>query len=171
MLYITNGFTGSNGEAIITLEKAAFWTDGRYHLQAEKQLDTDYWIIMKTGQPDVPTREEWLKKVLPPNATIAVDPFVISSTEYKTLHKNLAMQGQHLIGIDNNLVDLIWGDDRPPFRAAEIYPHDFEFTGQAAIDKIISLREEIKTHNADIIVITVLEQIACKCLHYKLLFL
>lgn len=47
-------FTGSAGTAVITLEKAALWTDGRYHLQASKQLETANWILMKDGLPDTP---------------------------------------------------------------------------------------------------------------------
>lgn len=161
--FITNGFTGSNGEAIVTLDKAGFWTDGRYHLQAEAQLDIEYWTIFKSGLPNVPKREDWLNNatVLHPNSTVAVDPFLMSYIEYKKLEEKLTMLGHELIGLDVNLVDLVWSTDRPAFYAGEIYPHDFEFTGQAAVDKITSLREDIKTQNADVIVITVLDEIAC----------
>lgn len=87
----------------------------------------------------------------------------MSSIEYEKLSEKLAMQGHKLIGLNVNLVDLVWSTDRPDFVAGEIYAHDFEFTGQAAVDKITSLREDIKSQNADVIVITVLDEIACLC--------
>ena len=55
-----SGFSGSNGDAIVTLDQAACWTDGRYFLQAANQLDCN-WQMMKMGQPDVPTYAGWLK--------------------------------------------------------------------------------------------------------------
>ena len=50
------------GVAVVAKEKALLWTDGRYHLQASQQLDSN-WTLMKQGVPDVPTLTEWLKKV------------------------------------------------------------------------------------------------------------
>jgi Xaa-Pro aminopeptidase len=57
--YIT-GFTGSAGCAVVTPTQARCWTDGRYWLQAEKQLGRG-WTLMKQGLPDVPTWGQWLK--------------------------------------------------------------------------------------------------------------
>ena len=50
------------GVAVVAKEKALLWTDGRYHLQASQQLDSN-WTLMKQGVPNVPTLTEWLKKV------------------------------------------------------------------------------------------------------------
>ena len=47
-----SGFSGSNGDAVVTLEKAALWTDSRYYLQADQQLDCN-WILMRTSYSDV----------------------------------------------------------------------------------------------------------------------
>ena len=57
-----SGFSGSAGTAVVTLNKALLWTDGRYHLQASQQLDEN-WTLMKDGLPDVLKMEEWLSKV------------------------------------------------------------------------------------------------------------
>lgn len=57
-----SGFTGSAGLAIVSLDAAALFTDGRYFLQASQQLDSN-WILMKSGFPDVPTWQEYLVKV------------------------------------------------------------------------------------------------------------
>ena len=57
-----SSFSGSAGTAVVTLQQALLWTDGRYHLQASQQLDEN-WTLMKDGLPDVPKLEEWLAKV------------------------------------------------------------------------------------------------------------
>jgi Xaa-Pro aminopeptidase len=63
--------------AVVTSDAAALWTDGRYFLQASKQLDSN-WTLMKTGLPDVPTKEEWLVKVLPPTSRVGIDPKLVT---------------------------------------------------------------------------------------------
>lgn len=57
------GFTGSAGSAVITDKDAALWTDGRYHNQANKQLDSSLWTLMKAGLPETPKKEEWILQV------------------------------------------------------------------------------------------------------------
>lgn len=57
-----SGFTGSAGFALVTAQEAALWTDGRYYLQAEKQLDSN-WTLMKAGLPGTPSKEDYLLKV------------------------------------------------------------------------------------------------------------
>ncbi|KAF8388025.1 hypothetical protein HHK36_026691 [Tetracentron sinense] len=68
-----SGFTGSAGTAVVTKDKAALWTDGRYFLQAEKQLSPS-WILMRAGNYGVPTTSEWLNDVLAPGCRIGIDP-------------------------------------------------------------------------------------------------
>ncbi len=58
-----SGFTGSAGTAVVTLDKAALWTDGRYYLQASQQLDSN-WILQKHGLPKTPSKEDWLLEVI-----------------------------------------------------------------------------------------------------------
>ena len=57
-----SGFTGSAGDVVITLEKGGLWTDGRYFLQAEEQLEGSGVDLFKMGMPDVPKKEEWVKE-------------------------------------------------------------------------------------------------------------
>uniref|UniRef100_A0A8C0T1F8 X-prolyl aminopeptidase 1 n=1 Tax=Canis lupus familiaris TaxID=9615 RepID=A0A8C0T1F8_CANLF len=71
-----SGFDGSAGTAIITEEHAAMWTDGRYFLQAAKQMDSN-WTLMKMGLKDTPTQEDWLVSVLPEGSRVGVDPLII----------------------------------------------------------------------------------------------
>jgi Xaa-Pro aminopeptidase len=60
-------FTGSAGVAIVTQSKAAVWTDSRYYIQAEKQLNATYWELMKD---DSPRQDEWLKSELGADVTV-----------------------------------------------------------------------------------------------------
>lgn len=71
-----SGFTGSAGTAVVTKDKGALWTDGRYFLQAEKQLSSN-WILMRAGNYGVPTTSEWLNDVLAPGCRIGIDPFLL----------------------------------------------------------------------------------------------
>lgn len=68
-----SGFTGSAGTAVVTKDKAALWTDGRYFLQAEKQLNSS-WDLMRAGNMGVPTPSQWLNTVLAPGCRIGIDP-------------------------------------------------------------------------------------------------
>uniref|UniRef100_M8CLX9 Xaa-Pro aminopeptidase 1 n=1 Tax=Aegilops tauschii TaxID=37682 RepID=M8CLX9_AEGTA len=73
--YLT-GFTGSAGTAVVTKNNAAFWTDGRYFLQAEKELSHD-WTLMRSGNHGVPTTIEWLNDVLPSGSRVGIDPRIV----------------------------------------------------------------------------------------------
>ncbi|XP_022719386.1 probable Xaa-Pro aminopeptidase P isoform X2 [Durio zibethinus] len=68
-----SGFTGSAGTAVVTKDKAALWTDGRYFLQAEKQLSSS-WILMRAGNLGVPATSEWLNDILAPGGRVGIDP-------------------------------------------------------------------------------------------------
>uniref|UniRef100_A0A182P193 Aminopeptidase P N-terminal domain-containing protein n=1 Tax=Anopheles epiroticus TaxID=199890 RepID=A0A182P193_9DIPT len=152
--YVTN-FTGSAGTAIITLGKAALWTDSRYHLQAESEIDPAYWTLMKEGVPGVPTRDEWLLANLSPGAQIGTDPFLIASTEYERLGAVLAQRGYRLIALERNLVDIVW-NNRPPQTAEELRPLGLAYTGQRASEKVQALRVILQENGANAIVIRLL---------------
>ncbi|XP_065081574.1 xaa-Pro aminopeptidase ApepP-like [Ochlerotatus camptorhynchus] len=156
--YVTN-FTGSAGTAIITLEKALIWTDSRYHLQAENQLDFTYWTLMKEGVPGVPTRDQWLLDNLPSGSQIGTDPFLIASTEFDRLGRVLYAGGHRLITLERNLVDIVW-NNRPPQTNGPLIPLDVKYSGKRASAKIAELRESLDTHKATAIVINGLDEIA-----------
>ncbi|KAF9917471.1 hypothetical protein BGZ65_012858, partial [Modicella reniformis] len=73
-----SGFTGSAGLAVVSLDSAALFTDGRYFLQASQQLDPN-WTLMKSGLPEVPTWQEYLVKNLPAGSRIGIDPNVFTA--------------------------------------------------------------------------------------------
>lgn len=124
-----SGFSGSNGDAIVTFEKAALWTDGRYHLQADDQLDC-HWLLMKHGRSDVPSQAEWLKDNLKKGARIGADPKLIPNTLWTSLQYELENNSMHLIKVNNNLVDLIWLENRPPPSNKIAYVWDIKYAGK-----------------------------------------
>lgn len=163
-------FTGSAGTAIITLDKAALWTDGRYHLQASQQLDLKNWILMKDGLPDTPTQGDWLRDVLEPGSKVGVDPHLLSHDTWKNLSKGLKMQNITLVAVKENLVDQIWADksvlqpsvdtERPQRPCNKLINLDLSLTGKSWETKVTELREELKKKKAGSVVLTALDEIA-----------
>ncbi|XP_050221362.1 aminopeptidase P2 [Mercurialis annua] len=155
-----SGFTGSAGTAVVTKEKAALWTDGRYFLQAEKQLNSS-WSLMRAGNPGVPTTIEWLNDVLPPGAKVGIDPFLFSFDVAVELKDAIAKRNHQLIYLyDMNLVDDIWKDSRPKPPKNPIRMHGIEYAGVDVVSKLSSLRSQLLDAGASAIVISMLDEIA-----------
>lgn len=155
-----SGFTGSAGTAVITKDKAALWTDGRYFLQAEKQLNS-CWILMRAGNPGVPTTSEWLNDVLAPGGRVGIDPFLFSSDAAEELKQAIATRNHELVYLhDLNLVDEVWGESRPKPPKKPIRIHDLKYAGLDVASKLSSLRSELVDAGSSAIVISVLDEVA-----------
>ncbi|KAI0075951.1 Creatinase/aminopeptidase [Panus rudis PR-1116 ss-1] len=155
-----SGFNGSAGTAIVTLKDAFLFTDGRYFLQAEKQLDQN-WTLMKQGLPvtDVPTWQEFLYKKLEKNSRIGIDPTLISAVDAESLETSLKGQDSHLVSLNQNIVDLVW-KDRPSRPAHKVFPLDVKYSGESHDDKIRRLREELQKKNYKAFVVNMLDEVA-----------
>lgn len=152
------GFTGSAGTAVVTDNKAALWTDGRYYLQAEAQLDSN-WILMKDGLPDTPTMASWLSKVLPVGSHVGCDPSLMSRETWKPLSKELRSNGHSLVPVQENLIDLIWEDrPDPPSSALIVLPP--RYTGYTWQEKVAQVQGKLKEKNAFAFVVTALDEVA-----------
>ncbi|KAJ3300513.1 hypothetical protein HK104_011019 [Borealophlyctis nickersoniae] len=153
-----SGFTGSAGLAVVTLSEAALWTDGRYFLQASKQLDHN-WILQKTGLPDVPTKEEWLIKVLPKQSKVGIDPKLLTVGAARLLKEALNKEDHTLVAIHENLVDKVWAN-RPPRPVNPVTVLPIKYAGRSADEKIKVLREEIEKRKTWGFVVNALDEIA-----------
>ncbi|MDF2530079.1 MAG: peptidase family [Gammaproteobacteria bacterium] len=157
-VWISN-FTGSAGDALIGLEQAYLWTDARYFLQAENQLDKQYYQLMKEQvQGFAPPIDLWLKR----NASAkvcGVDPRTITVAQAKKFKLALESGQGKLLAIDSNLVDKVWQRDLSP-KTAPISVYEVKFSGMSARDKIKLVREAIKQQGADSHVISMLDAIA-----------
>ncbi|KAG0018511.1 hypothetical protein BGZ82_000415 [Podila clonocystis] len=152
-----SGFTGSAGLAIVSLESAALFTDGRYFLQASQQLDSN-WTLMKSGSPDVPTWQEYLVQNLPAGSHIGIDPLVFTATDARKLEKELAKIGSKLVPVPN-LVDQIW-ENRPQRPANKLMTLSTETTGKTHMEKIQQLRKDLEKRGVAGFVVSGLDEVA-----------
>lgn len=155
--WISN-FTGSAGDALIGKDKAYLWTDARYFLQAEQELDPSLYKLMKTGQGVTPAIDQWLLSQ-GENIVCGVDPKVISIAQATKIQSVLAAHGGKLLNIDNNLIDAIWKDRlAPPHEPLRI--QDEKYTGASAKEKINRVRDVMNEVGAKTHLVTMLDAIA-----------
>ncbi|XP_063700008.1 xaa-Pro aminopeptidase ApepP-like [Culicoides brevitarsis] len=158
-LAFISGFTGSAGYGIVTLDDAALWTDSRYHLQAERQVDQSLWTIMKMGNVGVLTRAEWLLAALGKNSKVGFDPVLVSSTEIATLTPTMTQNNHSMVPLEKNLIDSVW-KNKPQPNLTPLKPHSLEYSGRNSSSKIQSIRDELKKNQAEAIFLTALDDIA-----------
>ncbi|KAG5437158.1 hypothetical protein PCANB_001134 [Pneumocystis canis] len=142
-----SGFDGSAGCAVISETQALMFTDGRYFLQASQQLDKN-WTLMKLGLPGVLTWQKWIIEQAKEGKTVGVDARLISFSKmpdfynnyYKSLtsftdeamelSKELGRQSNaELIGFRTNLIDEVWGREKPQRPCNPVIVHPIEFAG------------------------------------------
>ncbi len=152
-------FTGSAGEVAVTDTKAGLWTDSRYFIQAEQQLDAQVFTLFKAGLPDVPTINDWLLKELKPGQILGVDPQVISLNSFKNMETTLAKGKIKIKCISKNLVDSVWKDrPAPPHNLIKV--HEEKYAGESVTSKLKRLREKMAGEHAEAHVITRLDSIS-----------
>ncbi|KAJ7526661.1 hypothetical protein O6H91_16G017600 [Diphasiastrum complanatum] len=154
-----SGFTGSAGTAIITKEKAALWTDGRYFLQAAKQLGPE-WILMRAGIPGVPNYSEWLKDNLSQGSRVGIDPFLLTCEGAVELQRVFGAKDHQLVLLPHNLVDEIWHENKPKPPMGLLRVHDLKYAGASVSSKLSNLRHELLSVGATDITITMLDEVA-----------
>jgi len=153
-----SGFTGSAGTAVVSQDEALLWTDGRYFLQAERELSAA-WKLMKGGLPDTPKVSAFLASNLNPGDRVAIDPFAHSANDAQELQTALAEKGIELVPAQENLVDSIWSQ-RPALPDAEARVHPLSFAGTSAEDKITQIRGDLKAKDACSMVVCALDEVA-----------
>lgn len=152
-----SGFTGSAGDALIGQQKAYLWTDSRYFLQADQELDASAYELVKMNQGSAPV-DKWLAKHQP-NAILGVDPKVININLAKRLQKALTLGGGTLVSVEKNLIDQAW-ENRPPIPQSPVYLQKPEHAGTSTTDKLSWLRKTLAESSAEAHVITSLDAIA-----------
>ncbi len=153
-----SGFNGSAGTAVVTANRALLWTDGRYHIQAARDLEGTPFELMKQGVPGIPRPDEWIKQTLPKGARIAVDGTVLPDATAASMEELFATRGMELV-TDLDLIGLIW-TNRPPLPSGKIFEHKIEFTGREASDKIAEVRQKMRYDGADYALYVGLDDIA-----------
>ena len=152
------GFTGSAGTAVITMDQAGLWTDGRYFIQAEKELAESGIDLYKMGNPNVPTVEEFLDKVLPKNGTLGFDGRVISMSDGKKYKEKFAYKNVRLED-KYDLIDSIWSE-RPAMSEYPVFLLEEKYSGESTASKLSRVREEMKKVGATAHLLITLDDIA-----------
>lgn len=152
------GFTGSAGTAVITMDEAGLWTDGRYFIQAEKELAGSEITLYKMGQPGVPTVEEYLDTVLPQNGTLGFDGRVISMSDGKKYKEKFAYKNVQLED-KYDLIDILW-TERPAMSEYPVFLLEENYSGESTTSKLSRVREEMKKVGATAHLLITLDDIA-----------
>lgn len=155
--YIT-GFTGSAGIAVITMEEAGLWTDGRYFIQAEKQLEGTPVILFKMGEEGVPAVKEYVSQNLKEGECLGFDGRVINASDGAFFEKT-AREKRGSVYVTEDLVGIIW-KDRPVFPLNRVFVLEEKYAGESVGSKLKRLRKDMAEKEADIHILTSLYDIA-----------
>ena len=153
-----SGFTGSNGTAVVTLDHAALWTDSRYFLQAEIELEDSGFEMMKENMGNDPTIHEWLQQVLDEDSVIAIDGRLYSAQDANLLERFCGENG-FMLATEFYPADRIW-TDRPERPSEPAFVHDVQYAGEEASDKIERLLKVLENNDATAMLVTALDDIA-----------
>ena len=144
------GFTGSAGAAIVLMERAVLFVDGRYTLQVREQVDTSLFTIehLVETPPD-----RWIETNLTSADRLGYDPWLHTVESAERLAKACAAAGATLVAVEPDLIDAIWSDrPAPPLGAVTL--HDLRFAGEEAEDKLARIRAELAKLRADALVVS-----------------
>lgn len=153
-----SGFTGSAGTLVVTMEHAGVWADGRYFIQAEKQLSGSDITLYKMGEENVPTVNEFIESNISKAQTLGFDGRVVSCEKGEELEKIVKNKGA-FIKYDEDLVNVIW-EDRPEISHEKAFIIEEKYSGMSTNAKLGQIRAAIENANADLHILTSLDDIA-----------
>ncbi len=153
-----SGFTGSAGTVVITLDKAGLWTDSRYFLQAEEQLEGTGIILFKERVPGTPTIANWLGQVLQPNEKVGIDGWVNTVSEAENLILELKKYHLSLITIEDPFISL-W-QNRPSLPSEPIFILPETYSGRSCKEKLDLINNELQKSHANALLLSSLDEIA-----------
>lgn len=153
-----SGFNGSAGTAVVTLEKAALWTDSRYFLAAGQQLEGTPFTLMKDGLSDTPSIGTWLAETLSENAKAGIDGSLCTPAMQKMLESELSPRGISAELCEDPFNE-VW-NNRPELPTDKIEVHPLKYAGESAADKIHRLLGKARENGCDAMLLTALDEIA-----------
>ena len=156
-----SGFNGSAGTAVVTMKSAALWTDSRYFLAAEEQLEDTEYQLMRLKMEGTPTITEWLGKELQDvqSPEVGLDGMVNSYNYVKDLSYSLRKLGGITLRTNLDPLEQIW-ENRPllPANPVEIQP--LEYAGETLASKVARIRKSLRELHADGMLVSALDDIA-----------
>ena len=156
-----SGFNGSAGTAVVTLDKAALWTDSRYFIAAEEQLQGTEFQLMKLKVEGTPSIAEWLGRKLKDAAdkAVGIDGMVNSTNSIKELISDLRTQGGITLRTNFDPLERIW-QDRPAIPENPVVIHPLEYAGEPIREKLARIRKALREKHADGMLMAALDDIA-----------
>lgn len=152
-----SGFTGSNGTLVISQDEVGLWTDGRYFVQAEKELSGSGIVLYRMAEEGVPTIEEYLEQHIKKGQTVGFDGRVVDAAFGRKLEKLLADRNVIFV-YDKDLTDALWSN-RPDMPVSDIWVVPEEKCGKTVAQKLEEVRCAMKKEKAAHLLITKLDDI------------
>ncbi len=153
-----SGFTGDSSTLLVLPEKAYLWTDGRYFIQAEKELAGSGVELMKLGEPGVLLVEAFLGKIADDRMKLGFSGQLLDARQGSRIAKAVIPKGGQL-DPDHDLVGEIW-KDRPPVSSDPVWVNPEKYAGRSTKEKLKDLRQEMKEAGATVYVTTALDETA-----------
>lgn len=158
MEYVS-GFTGGDGTLVVAGDEAGLWTDGRYFIQAAKELNGSGIMLMKEGEADCPDMEQWILEHLSEGGRLGLDGRILSYNYVKQLSRMLADKDVQVC-YDMDLVGEIWTDGRPEKKAEKIWILEETWAGEKAETKLAVLKKALQKLGARGHIISAMDEIA-----------
>ncbi len=153
-----SGFTGSAGTLVVSAGKAALFTDGRYFIQAARELSGSSIILMKSGEPDVPDLKTYIRQELKEGQNIGFDGRAITAQEGDA-YEQIAKEKGGTVIYNLDLAEKIW-KDRPKMPESKVFILEEGYSGESAKSKLQRLREKMQKEGAAVHILTTLDDIA-----------
>lgn len=156
-----SGFNGSAGTAVVTMKSAALWTDSRYFLAAEEQLEDTEYQLMRLKMEGTPTIAEWLGKELQDvqSPEVGLDGMVNSYNYVKDLSYSLRKLGGITLRTNLDPLEQIW-ENRPSLPANPVEIQPLEYAGETLASKVVRIRKSLRELHADGMLVSALDDIA-----------
>ena len=156
-----SGFNGSAGTAVVTMKSAALWTDSRYFLAAEEQLEDTEYQLMRLKMEGTPTIAEWLGKELQDvqSPEVGLDGMVNSYNYVKDLSYSLRKLGGITLRTNLDPLEQIW-ENRPSLPANPVEIQPLEYAGETLASKVARIRKSLRGLHADGMLVSALDDIA-----------
>lgn len=153
-----SGFTGSAGTLVVTRDHAYLWTDGRYFIQAGRELEDTGVTLMKMREEGVPTVDEFLEENLPKGGCLGCDGRTISVSQGKA-YADMMEKKQGCFLCQDDLGGKIW-NDRPMMSREQAFLVDVKYVGRSREEKLADVRSIMRENRADIHLLSSLDDIA-----------
>ena len=144
------GFSGSNGTLVVGMEEAGLWTDGRYFIQAEKELTGTGVDLYREMEEGVPTVSEWLADRMKENGTLGFDGGCLNVRQVRNLKKKLAHKNVRFVS-QYDPAEEIW-TDRPALPSHPAFVLGEEYSGESAGSKLARVRAKMRQAGARVYV-------------------